>query len=187
MWATSVTGTKLFQGKTALECGPLKFESLAQRRKSQRIPLSCPVRLVGKQLSYPVRSRNISKSGIGLEAFSQYIDEFPVGENVEIVVSTPVGAIPLKCQVIRTEYNWLSNRSIIGLQFVAMSQAAVELLENLHSNITALDDESSRRKASTSLAGNIRTTRDNLRLTKSGTETGLENLQEDDEAEPDDF
>lgn len=166
LWSTTVVGTKIFTGRTAMECGQLKFEALTQRRRSQRVPFNCPVRLVGQPLSYHVRSRNISRSGIGLEANSQYVDEFPVGEEIEIILITPVGELPIKCTVIRTEYNWLSNRTVIGLQFITMSQEAVETLERLRSSADERESTEGTAKLSSTLSGSLRTTRENLRLTK---------------------
>ena len=166
LWSTTVLGTKLFGGKTAMECGPVKFEPLVQRRKSQRVPFVCPVKLANQPLSYAVRSRNISRSGIGLEANSQYVDEFPVGDNVDIVLLTPLGEIPLGCTVIRTEYNWLNNRTDIGLQFVSMSQQAIEQLERLRRKSGERESVDSTTTIGTTLSGSLRTTRENLRLTK---------------------
>lgn len=185
MWTTNVTGTKLFNGKTAMECGPLKFEAMAQRRRSQRVPLVCPVRLSEQQLSYAVRSRNVSRSGIGLEANSQYVDEFPVGELVEIVLLAPMGELPIKCRVIRTEYNWLSNKTTIGLQFEAMSQEVIEALEKLRSQSDG--NEENRSSASSlrdTLSGPLRKSRNNMRLTRSGQQPAPESEQSFD---PDDF
>jgi hypothetical protein len=167
LWSCNVVGTKIFSGKTAMECGPLKFEPLTQRRKSQRVPLTCPVRLNGPPLSYGLRSRNVSRSGIGLEAYSQYVDEFPVGGDVDIVMGTPVGEVPIKCKVIRTEYNWLSNLTVIGLQYVSMSQEAVEILERLRNGSEQGEPVEGGSSLSTSLSGSLRTTRENLRLTKT--------------------
>lgn len=167
LWSSTVVGTKIFGGKTAMECGPLKFEPLTQRRRSQRVSLTCPVRLNGPPLSYGLRSRNISRSGIGLEAYSQYVDEFPVGEEVDIVMGTPIGEVPLKCTVIRTEYNWLTNLTVIGLQFVSMSQEAVEVLEKLRSGAEQREPVEGGSSLSTTLSKSLRKTRENLRLTKT--------------------
>ncbi len=172
LWSTTVVGTRIVRGHAAMECGTLKFEPLAHRRRSQRVPLAVPVRLAGKQLPYEVRSRNISRSGIGLEACSQYVDEFPVGEDVDIVLDTPLAAVQIKCRIIRTEYNWFANRTEIGLQFLEMSQDAIETLEQLRSTADQTATESGDQPGNlrTTLSGSLRTTRENLRLTRTGGE-----------------
>ncbi len=180
LWSSCVVGSKLVGGKTVVECGPVKFEPLVQQRKSARVPLQCAVDLVERKLPYAVRSRNISRSGIGLEAYSQYVDEFPVGENVEIVLTAPGGKVQITCRVIRSEYNWLNNRTAIGLEFVTMTQDAVELLEKLRNQASGSEPGEGVPGMSTTLAGSLRTTRENLKLTKPlpGVEEGQEIIGE---------
>lgn len=185
LWSTTVVGAKIFGGHSAMECGSLKFEPLVQRRKSQRVPFSCPVKLAGQELSYAVVSRNVSRSGIGIEAYSQNVDEFPVGEDVDIVLETKQGKTAINCKVIRTEYNWLSNRTIIGLQFVSMSQDAVELLEQFRSAVESKTEVGEQAgKLSTTFSGSLSTSRDNLKLTRS--RANLRSPVEDD-ASPEEF
>lgn len=136
VWGTTVTGTKIIGGHTVMECSLPKFEAQAQKRKTQRVLLDYPVRLVrekGHEVAYEIRSRNISLTGIGLEAFSAGVDkDFPVGGLVQLILEGPTGDVPLTARVVRTDYNWLANRTTIGLEFVDISDQAEKSLDQLY-------------------------------------------------------
>jgi len=138
LWMTTVGGSRIHGGKTIMECGNPKFEAVGQRRKSQRLPLNCPVKVItadGQELSYPVNSKNISESGIGLETQRQDVAEFQADGCVNIVIDCQPQAISLKCRVVRVQHNWLANYTEIGLEFVnpdeESSAALRQLLESL--------------------------------------------------------
>lgn len=175
LWATTVTGARIVGGHTVMECSLPKFEPQVQRRRAQRLPLDCPVRLAGEPRSkrvYELRSRNVSRSGLGLEASCRDAEaDFVPGDEAEVVIETHSGEIPAKCRVIRTDYNWLHNRTNIGLEFIDMSEQARhtldELLHILGATAPQEETESRERGRRQGLFGWVKATRPDTSLIKS--------------------
>ena len=173
VWATTVTGTKIIGGHTVMECNLPKFEPQTQKRKTQRVALDCPVRLVrekGHEVGYDIRSRNISLSGIGLEAFSSGVDkDFPVGEVVQLILEGPTGNVPLTARVVRTDYNWLANRTTIGLEFVDVTDQIEKSLDQIYQAQGGTDPaaEPETQSAPQGLAGWVRSSKSDWKLVRS--------------------
>ncbi len=173
VWATTVTGTRIIGGHTVMECNLPKFEPQGQKRKTQRVPLDCPVRLVrekGNEVGYDIRSRNISLSGIGLEVFSSGVDkDFPVGELVKLILESPSGEVPLTARVVRTDYNWLANRTAIGLEFVEVSDQTEKSLDALYhaQGGSSEGEEGEAKSAQHGLAGWVTTSKSDWKLVRS--------------------
>src|SRR5262249_9539894 len=175
-WGTIVTGTRIIRGPSMMECSLPKFEPQTQKRKTARVLLDCPVRLVrekGKEINYDIRSRNISLSGIGLEAYSAGADkDFPAGEIVKLILESPHGDVPLTARVVRTDYNWLANRTTIGLEFVEISDQTEKSLDDLYQSLGGAggEEEADVRATQRGLASWVRTSRTNWKLVRSGSE-----------------
>ncbi|MBI4532572.1 MAG: PilZ domain-containing protein [Candidatus Melainabacteria bacterium] len=172
LWTTTVVGAKIIGGKTVMECGTPKFEPAVQKRKSQRVPLVCPVKLIcqpGIEIAYSLHTFNISRSGVGIETTEQYVDEFPVGEQVEIVIESPAGDILVVGRVIRTQYNWLANRNAIGLEFIEMDNESRERLNTLINMLTGQQSatEPCKQEPKSGLSTWVKTSRDDPRFVKS--------------------
>ena len=133
LWSTTIVSSKIIQGKTAMECHRPKFEALIQRRKQRRVAVSCPVRLEGEQWKEIVEvvSRNLSRSGLGIEIAEDCAAEFQSNHNLDVVMQSPVGDISFTARVVQSRYNWLANRTDVGLEFVKISDESVETLDRL--------------------------------------------------------
>jgi c-di-GMP-binding flagellar brake protein YcgR len=134
LWATSVVGAKIVSGKTVMECRQPKFEQLVQKRSHRRYPITCPVDYVGLPghgIEYSLNARNISSSGLGLETSEPKPREFMSGEKVTVLVHSECGDIAVECSVTRTQFNWLANKCLIGLQFEEMSETSHNVLAKL--------------------------------------------------------
>lgn len=131
VWTTQVSAARIHSGKTVMECGSPRFESLAQKRKSQRLSCNCPVSArtdAGIEIDYELIANNISKTGIGLEAQRQDVSEFQVGKQVDLIIASQAGDIAVTSRVVRSQYNWLANRTVIGLEFTQLDDTAAETL-----------------------------------------------------------
>lgn len=132
LWSTTVISTRVVSGKTALECARPKFEAAVQRRKQKRVAVTCPVRLQGEKYEkLAANTRNLSRSGIGLDLPEDCTDLFPTGHHVDFVIDTPFGPAPVTSSVVQSRYNWLANRTDVGLEFVKVSEEANATLERL--------------------------------------------------------
>jgi c-di-GMP-binding flagellar brake protein YcgR len=171
LWATSVVGAKIVSGKTVMECRNPKFEPLLQRRANRRYPLTCPVDhigLPGSTINYQLTARNISASGLGIETSEPNPREFAPGEKVTVMVHSESGDIAIECNVIRTQFNWLANKCLIGLEFQEMSQASnnalaklLELLNERHPREDELETDTYG-----SLSRWMRTTNQNMKIVR---------------------
>lgn len=170
LWSTMVTGARIHNGKTLMECSNPKFEQAVQKRATERLSLSCPVKVYSQpdlQVPYEIFARNISQSGIGLEASSQDVHEFVVGEHVVIVIESPIGDIAITCRVIRTQYNWLANRTAIGLEFFDMSAGTTSSLAKLLESIGNKQGSEGELEKKRKLSDWMKSSYDNLRLVQS--------------------
>jgi len=148
VWATKVVGSKIIAGQTAMELAPPKFQTVAQRRDAERLPLKCPVRVLaapGRVVGYEVQTLNISRSGVGLTMSEANPPEFVVGEPVDLVIESPVADIPVTGRVVRSEFNWLHRRNTVGVEFVEMDDETRlnldRLLGSISSSLPAEDEE----------------------------------------------
>lgn len=86
-------------------------------------------------------SRNISFSGIALQSDDKNLDKLLIGECVDISFKTKFGLIEAQCRTVRTEYNWLANRTDAGFEFVELEPKQKELLETLLNSLGADESE----------------------------------------------
>lgn len=137
LWTSVVTNTRLHAGQQAIECKLPVFEPFkqdAQRRRHQRAPLQVPVIIKGgvwRDLEDSVVSRNVSRSGLGISVMQECPDRFIPGEDIAIVLQTATVDITLHGRVINARYNWLSNRTDVGLEFAGLTPEAVDALDRV--------------------------------------------------------
>jgi c-di-GMP-binding flagellar brake protein YcgR len=140
VWFATVVGSRVVENKTALEVTNPKFTKAPQRRMHERLTFECPVELSGHNLgeiSSIVQSRNISRSGLGLEVDSAISDVLTVGDTIDVKVLSTPEELKAVAKVIRSQYNMLSTKTLVGLEFVEIDetnkQALNSLLEELQS------------------------------------------------------
>lgn len=133
LWATEVLGTRKIGGVTALECRTPKFQPQAQQRRHRRAAFKTPVELKDDRIPSKTRtmSRDISRSGLGFSVFDQCAQLFTPGEVIEIELKTATDDIPLKATIISSRYNWLLNRTDVGVEFVDLNPDTVQALDRL--------------------------------------------------------
>lgn len=142
LWSAKVVGEKIIEGSTAVEISNPKFTPIQQRRRATRKAFDCPVLIVKEDKEeLKANSRNISFSGIALESEDKALDKLLVGECVDISFKTKYGAVQAKCRTVRTEYNWLANRTDAGFEFVELEPNQKDLLEKLLNSLGAEADE----------------------------------------------
>lgn len=193
LWSTTVIGTKQVSGITTFECARPKFEAVIQKRKQRRVGVSCPVQLHGEALErLQALTRNLSKSGAGIEVQEDCLDLFVSGHNVDGSVDTPVGPVPFKARVINPRYNWLANKTEFGLEFVEVSTEAAETLDKLllslggQPRFAPAGKEKIQRQAQGQLSGWLKTTKDNVKFVRADAQaTGLLAADELDDLSPD--
>lgn len=142
MWATSVLGAQLFSGRTALVCSAPRLEALLQRRRTPRAALdvNATVRLENEEGVFHLRTQDISSSGIAFISQMDLPEKFSVGESIVVNVETKTGRIDAVCRVIRTERNWLANKTVMGVEMTDMDDDSSERLMNLLS-LLGLDNK----------------------------------------------
>ncbi len=142
MWATSVLGAQLFSGRTALVCSAPRLEALLQRRRTPRAALdvNATIRLENEEGVFHLRTQDISSSGIAFISQMDLPEKFSVGESIVVNVETKTGRIDAVCRVIRTERNWLANKTVMGVEMTDMDDDSSERLMNLLS-LLGLDNK----------------------------------------------
>ncbi len=200
LWSTTIVSSRLIGGKTALECARPKFEAEMQKRKHKRISVNCAVKLHGEQFEkLYATTRNLSRSGVGIETAEDCSDIFPIGHHVDIVIETKLGPVATTVRVIQARYNWLANRTDVGFEFVKIDQAATELVEKLLQSLGAQarlapDGKDGVIGPQGQLSGWLKSTKDNVSFVKNAdlqamsalSEDDLDELDADDEADMDD-
>jgi c-di-GMP-binding flagellar brake protein YcgR len=132
LWSTTIVTTRQIEGKTALECTRPKFEAHVQRRKTNRVAISYPLRILTNEYqSLEATTRNISKQGVGIEVYEDCVEQFPLGHNFDILLDTPVGPVEAKVRVIAARFNWLANKTDIGFEYTELADSTKESLEKL--------------------------------------------------------
>lgn len=194
LWSTTIVSSRMIGGKTALECARPKFEAVVQRRKHKRIAVTCPVRMQGDKFEkLHAQTRNLSRSGVGLELNEDCNDLFPLGHHIDFVIDTPFGPVSVTSRVIQSRYNWLANRTDIGMEFVKISEEAKQTLERLLLSLGGqprVAPEGKEKGAPTTgqLSNWLKSTKDNVSFVKAVETQATSVLSEDDldELEPDD-
>lgn len=137
LWFSVVTNTRLHAGQQAIECNVPVFQPFKQdeqRRKYKRAPIQVPVLLKGNiwsDLEDSVVSRNVSRSGLGISVLQECPERFNPGDDIAIVLQTATVDITLHGRVINARYNWLSNRTDVGLEFAGLTSEAVDALDRV--------------------------------------------------------
>lgn len=132
LWSTTVLGSRMIGGKPALECGRPKFEAVMQRRQHKRLVMVAPVRLQGEKYEQlQASTRNLSHSGVGIEVAEDCSEIFPAGHYVDFIIDSAAGPVNLTARVINSRFNWLGNRTEIGLEFVNVTAEAAATIKRL--------------------------------------------------------
>lgn len=196
LWSTTIVSHKMIGGKTALECARPKFEAVVQRRKQKRLTVSCPVRVHGEQFDkLRCNTRNLSRSGSGIEVFDDCEELFSVGHNITVTIDSQTGPIDCTARIIQSRYNWLANKTDIGLEFVEISQETQAALERLMQSSLEQPQHAPSGKekggqANGQLSSWLKSTKDNVSFIKTAETPATSLLSEEDldelEAEDDD-
>lgn len=128
LWASTITATR----KSNMLCSVPKLEPPMARRRAPRVDISLPVRMTsakGTPIGSDIRSRDISRSGIGLEASGAFPES--LDEEVKIVIETSAGEIEAACKVIRIDRNWLANKTLIGLEFTQLEPEVIGKIDKV--------------------------------------------------------
>lgn len=132
LWASSVMSSQLVKGKKVLVCGLPKLKPLKQRRKVNRVEVKLPVTVTSDDTNAKPRifeTVDLCRSGSKLETkLIQKLGLEP-GQMVKGEFQLPDGILKIKAQIIRIESNWLANKSIIALQFIALSKESSDKLD----------------------------------------------------------
>lgn len=151
LWASSVISSQLIKGKKVLVCGLPKLKPLKQRRKVNRVEVKLPVTVTSDDTNAKSRTFqtvDLCRSGSKLETkLIQKLGMEP-GQMVKGEFQLPDGMLKIKAQIIRIESNWLANKSIIALQFIALSKESSDKLDKF---LVKLGGQASSEKLSSSL------------------------------------
>ncbi len=134
LWQSTVLGTQIIKGRTVLVCAAPKLEHVSQKRKVSRVSIDIPVTmsldLEGRE-KQEFRTIDLCKSGTSLE--STRIDQVEVesGREIQAILHSKEGDISLTARVLRVEHNWLANKTVIALEFVALPQESADALDKL--------------------------------------------------------
>lgn len=172
LWSTTILSSRNIGGKTALECARPKFEAVVQRRRHKRIQVSCAVRFQGAPFeNIDATTRNLSRSGVGIEITDDCVDVLKTGHLVDFIIDSPFGPIAVKGRVIQPRYNWLANRTDVGIEFVKVPQEAYQTLDRLllslagQARVAPEGKEKGTARAG-QLSGWLKSTRDNVSFVK---------------------
>lgn len=134
LWSTSVIDTRIVNGKTVMRCPTPRFQSLSQRRQHDRAPFRAPVRIEAPQfaeLRGEIYCRNLSRSGMGISIGLDCAEKFSPGAEIDLILEGPNAEVFTSVKVLRSKYNWLANRTDVGLEFCDMSHHSAEALDKL--------------------------------------------------------
>jgi c-di-GMP-binding flagellar brake protein YcgR len=124
MWASTVVGTQIMQGKTMLVCAAPKHEPLAQKRAWPRVAIELPVKLTRpgtgetKEHHMQCTTADLSRSGLTLDVSEDVLPAFAAGEEVSLVIHSRDLDIAVSAHVIRVDRHWIANKTVLGLEFV---------------------------------------------------------------------
>lgn len=196
LWCTTILNSRIVEGKTALECSRPKFEAKLQKRKFKRVSIICPVRIHGQKFDdLKAATCDVSRTGVGLETFDDHVDLFTVGHNIDLTLDSAAGPIHVTARIVQSRFNWLANKTDIGLEFIQVEDHAVELLEKLLQSVAgergfAPAGKESGALQTGQLSSWLKSTKDNVDFVKVAAQKGLtaddlEKLQPDDEDDND--
>lgn len=195
LWSTTVISAKLIAGKTTFECSRPKFEAVVQKRKHRRVGVVCPVQLHGEQFeNLKAHTRNLSKSGAGIECTEDCLDVFVPGHYVDGTVDSPLGPIPFTARVVNPRYNWLGNKTELGFEFIKVEGEAADLLDRFllslggQPRFAPEGKEKIQRQGQGQLSGWLKSTKDNIKFVRmpETQATSVLPAEDLDELEPDD-
>ncbi len=172
LWRSTVTGVRTVSGRRVLECRKPRFEPVRAQRKMQRYPVNVAVRLTGssgQELPLAARSRDISRSGIGIETEAHLGGKLNSGDLVKLVIETRLGDISILARIIRIDRNWLSRLTVIGLEFWEVSPQAADLVQRLLQNLSAReggDADDPNRTVRGGLSSWMKASRDSLEIVR---------------------
>ncbi|MBS1989851.1 MAG: PilZ domain-containing protein [Cyanobacteria bacterium SZAS LIN-3] len=137
MWAASIAGTQLMQGKTMLLCTAPKHEPLAQKRGWPRVEIELPVRLSRMAATEPKNrdfdcvTADLSRSGLTLEIADDVSQNFEAGEEVSLVIHSKELDIAVAARIIRVDKHWIANKTVLGLEFINLESPGQEELDRV--------------------------------------------------------
>jgi c-di-GMP-binding flagellar brake protein YcgR len=197
LWSTTILNSRVVKGKTALECASPKFEAHIQRRKMKRVAVTWTMNLHGDEYDQlEVAARNVSRTGIAAEVYEDWTQLFTVGHNLDFTLETPSGPIETTGRLVQVRFNWLANKTDIGLEFVNLSQQATQLLDEVLKTTAGQRDLAPAGKDVSSAAGRItgwlKQGKENVSFVKTAesklreliSEQDLEELDSADDSEP---
>jgi c-di-GMP-binding flagellar brake protein YcgR len=173
LWSTTILSSRMIGGKTALECARPKFEQVVQRRRHKRVQVNCAVRLQGEKYEQlECTTRNLSRSGVGLEIVDDCADLLPTGHHIDFIIDSPFGPIEVKGRVIQSRYNWLGNRTDVGIEFVRVPKEANDIIERLLLSLggqarVAPEGKEKGTARGGQLSGWLKSTKDNVSFVKN--------------------
>ena len=85
----------------------------------------------GDAPSLTLRSVDISRSGIALEATGDLRSDIEPGTQLRLAIESLQGQINAVARVIRVDKNWLANKTVIGLEFTELEPQAVSTLDKV--------------------------------------------------------
>lgn len=132
LWASSVSKSQMIKGQKVLVCSLPKLKPLKQRRKVNRVEVKLPVVVTTDDTNARPRHFNtmdLCRSGSKLETKLVQNLGMETGQQVKCEFQLPDGVLKIKAQIIRVESNWLSNKSLIALQFIALSKESSDRLD----------------------------------------------------------
>lgn len=134
IWSSSVSDSKMVEGMQTFECRQPKFIPFSQKRKQARAQIQVPVDFVSndwKLYTGNAVTRNLSRSGVGISVKSDCTNKFEPGVLIDFILIVSSDPIPVKARVIRASYDWLSNDTDVGFEFVNLEPASVALLDRV--------------------------------------------------------
>ena|GEM_PF-1194128 len=145
MWASSVAGSQLVQGKTMLVVTAPKHEPLEQKRSWPRVAVEMPVKMTrschkadggnksddGAPKNISCSTADLSRSGLTLEFTEEQPQPFEAGEEVALVLQSKELDIAVVARVIRVDRHWIANKTVLGLEFVNLEPPAQTELDRV--------------------------------------------------------
>lgn len=134
LWASSVSKSQTIKGQRVLVCTLPKLKPLKQRRKVNRVDVKIPVIVTTDDTNCKPRnfySVDLCRSGSKLETKLMQNLGLETGQQVKAEFQLQDGVLKIKAQIIRVESNWLSNKSLVALQFIALSKESSDRLDKL--------------------------------------------------------
>ncbi len=132
LWAASVSSSQMVKGQKVLVCSLPKLKPLKQRRKVNRVEVKLPVTITTDDTNArPAHFYTLDLCRSGSKIETKLVNKLGLetGMQVKGEFQLPDGVLKIKAQIIRVESNWLANKSLIALQFIALSKESSERLD----------------------------------------------------------